>query len=93
MKYRVYELLFVGKEDSVHLSPVVLLFKLMLLEPHLKVGDRLPTVRQLAVDLRINANTVAKVYAEQRVYVVTVPPPAEYASAQPCWPRIVKASS
>ena len=30
----------------------------------LKAGDRLPTVRQLAVDLRINANTVAKVYAE-----------------------------
>ena len=30
----------------------------------LQVGDRLPTVRQLAVDLRINANTVAKVYAE-----------------------------
>jgi GntR family transcriptional regulator len=27
-------------------------------------GDRLPTVRQLAVDLRINANTVAKVYSE-----------------------------
>src|SRR3954469_16017951 len=30
----------------------------------LRVGDRLPTVRQLAVDLKINANTVAKVYAE-----------------------------
>jgi GntR family transcriptional regulator len=30
----------------------------------LKPGDRLPTVRHLAVDLRINANTVAKVYAE-----------------------------
>jgi GntR family transcriptional regulator len=30
----------------------------------LQRGDRLPTVRQLAVDLRINANTVAKVYAE-----------------------------
>jgi GntR family transcriptional regulator len=28
----------------------------------LAVGDQLPTVRQLAVDLRINANTVAKVY-------------------------------
>ena len=27
-------------------------------------GDRLPTVRQLAVELRINANTVAKVYGE-----------------------------
>lgn len=30
----------------------------------LSIGDQLPTVRQLAVDLRINANTVAKVYAE-----------------------------
>ena len=30
----------------------------------LVVGDQLPTVRQLAVDLRINANTVAKVYLE-----------------------------
>src|ERR1044071_3145628 len=30
----------------------------------LRAGDQLPTVRQLAVDLRINANTVAKVYAE-----------------------------
>jgi len=26
----------------------------------LRIGDQLPTVRQLAVDLRINANTVAK---------------------------------
>ena len=30
----------------------------------LVVGDQLPTVRQLAVELRINANTVAKVYLE-----------------------------
>src|ERR1700751_3334458 len=30
----------------------------------LRIGDQLPTVRQLAVDLRINANTVARVYAE-----------------------------
>jgi GntR family transcriptional regulator len=30
----------------------------------LRAGDKLPTVRQLAVDLRINANTVAKVYGE-----------------------------
>ena len=28
----------------------------------LRPGDQLPTVRQLAVDLRINANTVARVY-------------------------------
>jgi GntR family transcriptional regulator len=30
----------------------------------LRPGDQLPTVRQLAVDLRINANTVARVYAD-----------------------------
>lgn len=37
----------------------------------LGIGEQLPTVRQLAVDLRINANTVAKVYAElERVGVV-----------------------
>ena len=30
----------------------------------LGIGTQLPTVRQLAVDLRINANTVARVYAD-----------------------------
>ena len=30
----------------------------------LRAGDQLPTVRQLAVELRINANTVARVYSE-----------------------------
>lgn len=30
----------------------------------LQVGEQLPTVRQLAVELRVNANTVAKVYTE-----------------------------
>src|SRR5499425_2102330 len=30
----------------------------------LRAGDQLPTVRQLAVDLRVNANTVARVYAD-----------------------------
>jgi len=30
----------------------------------IRVGDQLPTVRQLAVDLRVNANTVARVYGE-----------------------------
>lgn len=28
----------------------------------MKAGDQLPTVRQMAVELRINANTVARVY-------------------------------
>ena len=30
----------------------------------LREGDQLPTVRQLAVELKINANTVARVYGE-----------------------------
>lgn len=30
----------------------------------LKPGDQLPTVRSLAVELKINANTVARVYAD-----------------------------
>jgi GntR family transcriptional regulator len=30
----------------------------------LRLGEQLPTVRQLAVELRINANTVARVYSE-----------------------------
>src|SRR5262245_6487826 len=30
----------------------------------LRPGDQLPTVRQLAVDLSVNANTVARVYAD-----------------------------
>lgn len=39
----------------------------------LKPGDQLPTVRQMAVDLRVNANTVAKVYLalEREDVVVT----------------------
>ncbi|MBS1912875.1 MAG: GntR family transcriptional regulator [Bacteroidetes bacterium] len=38
--------------------------RLAIASGRLNAGDQLPTVRQLAVDLRINANTVAKVYAE-----------------------------
>src|SRR5262245_57617087 len=30
----------------------------------LAAGDQLPTVRQMAVDLQVNANTVARVYAD-----------------------------
>jgi GntR family transcriptional regulator len=36
--------------------------RLAIATQRLKPGDQLPTVRQLAVDLRVNANTVARVY-------------------------------
>jgi GntR family transcriptional regulator len=58
----------------------------------LKVGDRLPTVRQLAANLRVNANTVAKVYSElertgvlatQRGVGTFVREPAEAHTVQP----------
>jgi GntR family transcriptional regulator len=33
----------------------------------LKVGEQLPTVRSLAVDLKVNLNTVAKAYKELEI--------------------------
>jgi GntR family transcriptional regulator len=39
-------------------------FRAAIATHRLRPGDQLPTVRQLAVDLQINANTVARVYAE-----------------------------
>jgi GntR family transcriptional regulator len=39
-------------------------FRAAIAAGRLRQGDQLPTVRQLAVQLRINANTVARVYAE-----------------------------
>lgn len=34
---------------------------------NLKVGEQLPTVRSLAVDLKVNLNTVAKAYKELEI--------------------------
>jgi GntR family transcriptional regulator len=39
-------------------------FRAAIASGRLKVGDQLPTVRQLAVDLRVNANTIARVYLD-----------------------------
>jgi GntR family transcriptional regulator len=39
-------------------------FRAAIATGRLHPGDQLPTVRQLAVDLQVNANTVARVYSE-----------------------------
>jgi GntR family transcriptional regulator len=39
-------------------------FRAAIATGRLRPGDQLPTVRQLAVDLQVNANTVARVYSE-----------------------------
>jgi GntR family transcriptional regulator len=41
--------------------------RLLMREGVLKAGDPMPTVRSLAVDLGINANTVARVYRDLEV--------------------------
>lgn len=38
-----------------------------ILARRLEPGDRLPTIRALAIDLRINPNTIAKAYSELEI--------------------------
>jgi GntR family transcriptional regulator len=38
-----------------------------ILSERLKTGDRLPTIRALSVELRINPNTIAKAYSELEI--------------------------
>jgi GntR family transcriptional regulator len=38
-----------------------------ILSGRMKPGDRLPTIRSLAVELRINPNTIAKAYGEMEI--------------------------
>jgi GntR family transcriptional regulator len=42
------------------------------LSGRLKAGDRLPTIRALAVELKINPNTIAKAYGELEIRGVLV---------------------
>jgi GntR family transcriptional regulator len=42
------------------------------LSERMKPGDRLPTIRSLAVDLKINPNTIAKAYNELEIKGILV---------------------
>ena len=60
-------LLRVDRDDGTPLSDqLVDQIRLMAASGVLSPGDRLPTVRQLAVDLGINRNTAAKAYGLSR---------------------------
>ena len=43
-----------------------------ILAGQLKTGDKLPTIRSLAVDLKINPNTIAKAYNELEIRGILV---------------------
>ena len=63
-------------------------FRQMVLRGDLKPGDQLPTVRSLALELRVNFNTVARAYRlldeagiistqqGRGTYILSLPPPA-----------------
>jgi len=55
-----------------------------ILSGFLKKGEKLPTIRSLAIELKINPNTIAKAYAEleQRGTVTTQVGSGTYVSAQ-----------
>jgi GntR family transcriptional regulator len=46
---------------------IIQLIEHAILGGRLKPGDRLPTIRALAVDLKINPNTIAKAYGELEI--------------------------
>jgi GntR family transcriptional regulator len=59
------ETFFINPHDPTPLyAQLTRAIKFAIATGRLTIGEQLPTVRQLAVDLRINANTVAKVYTE-----------------------------
>jgi GntR family transcriptional regulator len=54
-------------------AQIVNQLRLAILTGRLQTGERLPTVRQFAIDLKINANTVARAFREldQTGYIVS----------------------
>lgn len=45
-------------------AQIVRQMRMTVMSGELQIGERMPTVRQLAVDLCVNSNTVARAYAE-----------------------------
>jgi GntR family transcriptional regulator len=46
---------------------IILQVEMAIADGRLRIGDQLPTVRSLAVDLQVNPNTVARAYSELEI--------------------------
>jgi len=76
------------RRESIYLQ-IVSQIKHLVASGRLKIGEQLPTVRQLASDLRLNPNTIARAYNQliqegviaaqqgRGTYVYQTPPPSE----------------
>jgi GntR family transcriptional regulator len=58
------EFLIDGKSGVPYYRQIIEQVKFAIAQGRLEAGDQLPTVRQLAVDLSINPNTVVRAYRE-----------------------------
>ena len=56
-----------GKSGVPYYRQIIEQVKYSISRGQLEAGDRLPTVRQLAVDLSINPNTVIRAYREMEI--------------------------
>lgn len=68
-------MIFIDYQDARPIyEQVVERFKLLILRGVLQADDRLPSVRNLAVELSINPNTIQRAYAEleRQGYIYTV---------------------
>ena len=55
------------KSGVPYYKQVILQVEMAIVDGRLENGDQLPTVRRLAVDLKINPNTVARAYNELEI--------------------------
>ena len=62
--------------DPAHGAPIyrqiIQQIEYAILSERMKAGDRLPTIRSLAIQLKINPNTIAKAYSELEIRGILV---------------------
>ncbi len=61
-----------SKSGVPYYKQIILQVQMAIADGRLGKGERLPTVRRLAVDLSINPNTVARAYSEMEIRDIVV---------------------